>query len=58
MGRRLSVRRGGHLVLVNLSDEPWDVDVSGEVVLNWAPDVVVEDGRVSVPERSPVVLRG
>ncbi len=58
VGRRLSVRRGGHLVLVNLSDEPWDVDVSGEVVLSWAPDVVVEDGRVSVPERSPVVLRG
>ena len=58
VGRRLSVRRGGHLVLVNLSDEPWDVDVSGEVVLSWAPDVVVQDGRVSVPERSPVVLRG
>jgi maltooligosyltrehalose trehalohydrolase len=58
VGRRLSVRRGGHLVLVNLSDEPWDVDVSGEVVLSWAPDVAVEDGRVSVPERSPVVLRG
>ena len=56
--RRLSVRRGGHLVLVNLSDEPWDVDTSGEVVLSWAPDVVVQDGRVSVPERSPVVLRG
>jgi len=56
--RRLSVRRGGHLVLVNLSDEPWHVDTSGEVVLSWAPDVVVQDGRVSVPERSPVVLRG
>ena len=58
VGRRLSVRRGGHLVLVNLSDEPWDVDASGEVALSWAPDVVVEDGRVSVPERSPVVVRG
>ena len=26
-----------------------DVDASGEVVLSWAPDVAVEDGRVSVP---------
>ena len=56
--RRLSVRRGSHLVLVNLSDSPWDVDASGEVVLSWVPDVTVQDGQVSVPAASAVVVRG
>lgn len=56
--RRLSVRRGGHLVLVNLSGSSWDVDATGEVALSWEPDVTVQDGRVSVPAGTAVVLRG
>jgi hypothetical protein len=52
------VRRGSHLVLVNVSGSAWTVDVTGEVVLSWAPSVVVEDGQVSVPPGTAVIVRG
>jgi maltooligosyltrehalose trehalohydrolase len=55
--RHLRVRRGAHLVLVNLAEEPWTVDVDGEVLLSWQPDVSVVDGRVAVPPSSAVVCQ-
>jgi maltooligosyltrehalose trehalohydrolase len=55
--RHLRVRRGGHLVLVNLAGRAWSCDVDGDVVLGWQPDVAVKDGRLDVPGRSAVVVR-
>jgi maltooligosyltrehalose trehalohydrolase len=55
-GRRLSVRRGGCLVLLNLSDEPWEHAAPAEVLLSWVPDVAVTDGRVTVPPKSALLL--
>jgi len=54
--RHLAMRRGGHLVLVNLADAAWRCETEGSVVLSWDADVKVEDGRVEVPARSAVVL--
>ena len=54
--RHLRSRRGGHVVLVNLGDEPWSVEVAGDVVLAW-DDVRVDAGRVDVPARSAAVIR-
>jgi hypothetical protein len=35
----------------------WDEDdVPGRVLLGWAPDLVVDAGRIDVPPRSAVVL--
>ena len=56
--RRLRVRRGPFTVLVNLADQPWSSDSDGEAVLSWEPGVAVAAGRVDVPARSAVVLRG
>jgi maltooligosyltrehalose trehalohydrolase len=55
--RHLRSVRGSCLVLVNLADEPWTCEASGEVLLSWSSDVVVASGRVEVPARSAVVLR-
>ncbi len=55
--RRLRAHRGGHVVLVNLSDDPWTCDgVPDEVLLSWSDGVTVDAGRVDVPPRSAVVL--
>jgi maltooligosyltrehalose trehalohydrolase len=55
-GRHLCVRRGGCLVLLNLSEQPWEHDAPGEVLLSWVPDVAAADGRVTVPPLSAVLL--
>ncbi len=55
-GRRLAVRRGAFWVLANLGDEPWEREVSGQVLLSWDDDVAVTDGRVVVPPRSAVLV--
>jgi maltooligosyltrehalose trehalohydrolase len=54
--RHLLSRRGGHVVLVNLADEPWSTEVAGDVVLAW-DDVRVDAGRVDVPARSAAIIR-
>jgi maltooligosyltrehalose trehalohydrolase len=54
--RRLSVRRGSHVVLANLGDEPWEQPADGSVLLSWEDGVEVADGRVVVPPRSAVVV--
>jgi maltooligosyltrehalose trehalohydrolase len=55
--RRLRSRRGAHLVLANLSDDPWTCDdVPGGVLLSWTPGVEVRGGSVEVPPRSAVLL--
>jgi maltooligosyltrehalose trehalohydrolase len=55
--RRLSVGRCGHLVLVNLADEPWTADAVGEVVLSWVPGLAARGGRLELPARTAAVLR-
>ncbi|MEP7091047.1 MAG: malto-oligosyltrehalose trehalohydrolase [Nocardioidaceae bacterium] len=55
--RHLAVRRGGLLVLVNLTDGPWTSDADGEVLLSWHPHVAAPDGRVEVPALGALVLR-
>jgi maltooligosyltrehalose trehalohydrolase len=50
--RRLRSRRGRHVVLVNLGDEPWRADEAGEPVLAWES---YDDGVVA--PRSAVILR-
>ena len=55
--RRLRAHRGGHVVLVNLSDEAWACDgVPDQVLLSWSDGVTVDAGRVDVPPRSAVIL--
>ena len=59
------VHRGEHVVVVNLADQPRDVEISPfdaeppalEVLLAWAPDVVVEPILVRMPAESAAVLR-
>jgi maltooligosyltrehalose trehalohydrolase len=53
----LAMRRGGHLVLVNLAEVSWQCDTEGSVVLSWDADVKAQDGHVEVPARSAVVVR-
>jgi maltooligosyltrehalose trehalohydrolase len=55
--RHLALRRGGHLVLVNLADAAWSYGTEGTVVLSWDAGVKVQDGGVEVPARSSVVIR-
>jgi maltooligosyltrehalose trehalohydrolase len=55
--RNLALRRGGHLVLVNLADTAWWCDAQGTVVLSWDADVKVQDGGVEVPALCAVVVR-
>jgi maltooligosyltrehalose trehalohydrolase len=55
-GRRLRLRRGEHVVLVNLADEPWPCEAEGTVLLGWDPKVTADGGRVDVPARSAVVV--
>jgi maltooligosyltrehalose trehalohydrolase len=55
--RHLAVRRGGHLVLVNLADAAWWCDTDGTVLLSWDAGVKAQDGGVEVPARSAVILR-
>jgi maltooligosyltrehalose trehalohydrolase len=55
--RHLRVRRGGHLVLVNLAAETWVSDADGDVVLSWEPDMGVRGGHVGLPAHSVVVVR-
>jgi maltooligosyltrehalose trehalohydrolase len=55
--RRLRANRGGHVLLANLSDEPWTCDgVPGGVLLSWSDGVAVDAGRIDVPPRSAVIL--
>ena len=54
--RRLAVRRGDHLVLANLGDEPWERKATGTVLLSWHDGVEARDGEVVVPPRSAVVV--
>ncbi len=62
--RTVVVHRGEHLVVVNLSDQPRDVEITSseavqpllEVVLAWAPEVVVEPSLVRMPPESVAVL--
>jgi maltooligosyltrehalose trehalohydrolase len=53
---RFWMRRGGHLVLVNLSDQPQWFDATGQVLLSWDPSVKIDDGRIDVPPRSAVIV--
>jgi len=64
--RHLCVRRGGHLVLVNLAEESWQTEHEGTVVLAWDEPVPVGgagaaggagSGGLGVPARSAVVVR-
>ncbi|NUR06513.1 MAG: malto-oligosyltrehalose trehalohydrolase [Nocardioidaceae bacterium] len=50
--RHLTSRRGGHLLLANLADEPWAAGVPGEVLLAWEE---YADGVLR--PRSAVLLR-
>jgi maltooligosyltrehalose trehalohydrolase len=52
----LRVRRGGHTVVVNLSDRKHRFDVAGQVLLSWEAGVQAITGAVEVPPRSAVVL--
>ena len=52
----VTVRRGDHLVLVNLGDSERTVDAHGEVLASWEPAVQVVGGAVTVPAESAVVL--
>jgi len=54
--RRLTMRRGDHVVLVNLSGVPWTAQAEGSVELGWQADVAVREGRVEVPASCAVVL--
>jgi maltooligosyltrehalose trehalohydrolase len=62
--RTVLVRRGGHLVAVNLSGEPHVLDLSAwpdgpslQVVLAWNPSETTRDGdRLTLPAESAVVL--
>ncbi len=54
--RRLRMRRGEYVVLVNLADDTWSCDADGDVLLAWAAGVTVDGGRLDVPPRSAVVL--
>jgi maltooligosyltrehalose trehalohydrolase len=51
---RLRSRRGDHLVLANLSDEPWHTGETGTVVLSWEE---LPAGPLVLPPRSGALLR-
>jgi maltooligosyltrehalose trehalohydrolase len=50
------MRRGGHQVLVNLSESHRTFDVVGKVLLSWEHDVSAESGLVVVPPQSAVIV--
>ena len=50
-------RRGAHVVLVNLGDEPLRHDAR-EVLLAWGDVAVTDEGAVAVPPRSAAVVLG
>jgi len=49
----LRSRRGGHLVLANLSDQPWQTSETGSVLLAWDD---VAEGPLVLPPRSAALL--
>jgi maltooligosyltrehalose trehalohydrolase len=52
------VRRGEHLVLVNLADEPRSLDAEGrgQVLLSWDGGTTIEQGVVNLAPDSAAVL--
>ncbi|HET7357462.1 MAG TPA: malto-oligosyltrehalose trehalohydrolase [Nocardioidaceae bacterium] len=52
----LRLQRGGHTVVVNLSDRKHRFPVTGKVLLSWEPGVQALSGEVEVPPLSTVVL--
>jgi len=55
-GGLLVLQRGGHQVLVNLSQDPLRAETYGSVLLSWEPGLQVDDGTLEVPGHSAVVL--
>ncbi len=51
----LAVARGTIRVLVNLGDEPVDVQAAGSVRLAWPEHLTITDGRVALPPDAVVV---